>query len=123
MNGMAAASDVFPLEEFQILGPIGKGEFGKVHRATWVGHDVDVALKHVEASQGASKLQAEQDGVRLQELVWQPSSALLRLALVRMWARSLPACGSVMPIAVTSSPVTNFGSQRSCCLGVVWSVR
>ena len=68
---MAALTDIFPLEEFRILGPIGKGEFGKVHRATWRDGNVDIALKHIEASQGDVKLAAEQDGVRLQTLVWQ----------------------------------------------------
>lgn len=68
---MAALTDVFPLEEFRILGPIGKGEFGKVHRATWRDGNVDIALKHIEASQGEVKLAAEQEGVRLQTLVWQ----------------------------------------------------
>jgi predicted Ser/Thr protein kinase len=68
---MAALTDVFPLEQFRILGPIGKGEFGKVHRATWTDGQVDVALKQVEAAQGETKLLAEQQGVRLQDLVWQ----------------------------------------------------
>ena len=60
----------FPLQEFRILGPIGKGEFGKVHRATWMTKEIDVALKHIEAGQGVAKLEAEQDGVHLQDLVW-----------------------------------------------------
>ena len=68
---MAALTDVFPLEEFRILGAIGKGEFGKVHRATWRDGLVDIALKHVEAAQGDAKMAAEQQGARLQELVWQ----------------------------------------------------
>jgi len=71
MSGATAMSDVFPLEEFQILGPIGRGEFGKVHRATWTTRHVDVALKHIEVTQGPAKLDAERHGVRLQELVWQ----------------------------------------------------
>jgi hypothetical protein len=64
-------SGAFPLEEFHILGPIGRGEFGKVHRATWMTGRVDVALKHIESGQGPAKLEAERHGVRLQELVWQ----------------------------------------------------
>ena len=56
-------------------------------------------------------------------LTSQPSPAALRLAVVLIAARSLPALGSVMPIAVISSPVTNFGSQRSCCSWLQRSVR
>ncbi len=71
MTAAVATTEAFPLAEFRILGPIGRGEFGKVHRATWIPRQVDVALKHVEAAQGSAKLEAERDGVRLQELVWQ----------------------------------------------------
>jgi hypothetical protein len=71
VTGAVATIDVFPIEEFRILGPIGRGEFGKVHRATWASRHLDVALKHVEAVQGPAKLEAEREGVRLQDLVWQ----------------------------------------------------
>jgi len=90
VTGITVVTGVFPLEEFRILGPIGKGEFGKVHRASWevgVGgpsqRTRDVALKHIEATQGAAKLQAEQDGVRLQELVWQQHRELSLFKLAR----------------------------------------
>ena len=46
-----------------------------------------------------------------------------RTAVVLRLARSLPPLGSVIPIAVTSSPVQNRGSQRSRCSGVVSSTR
>jgi hypothetical protein len=80
---MAAMTDLFPLEEFRILSAIGKGEFGKVHRAVWMPPvtpidpaaprpHFDVALKHVEvAQQGGGKLQAEQDGVHYQRQAWE----------------------------------------------------
>ncbi|HTM05170.1 MAG TPA: serine/threonine-protein kinase [Vicinamibacterales bacterium] len=76
-------TELFPLEEFRILGAIGKGEFGKVHRAVWIPPvtpidpaaprpHFDVALKHVEvAQQGGGKLQAEQDGVHYQRQAWE----------------------------------------------------
>jgi hypothetical protein len=38
-----------------------------------------------------------------------------RRALVRTACRSLPAPGSLIAIAATSSPVAIFGSQRSFC--------
>jgi hypothetical protein len=82
MTDVTAATGRFPLEAFRILGSIGKGEFGKVHRATWLPSapatsvaaamsGVDVALKHIEAAQGGGKLQAEQDGVQYQKQVWE----------------------------------------------------
>ena len=55
MSGAAAMTSAFPLEEFQILGPIGRGEFGKVHRAAWTTTHVDVALKHIEAAQAQAQ--------------------------------------------------------------------
>ena len=41
-----------------------------------------------------------------------------RRATVRMFFRSLPAPGSVMPMAATTSPDTIFGSQYCFCSSV-----
>ena len=46
-----------------------------------------------------------------------------RTAVVRMPARSDPAPGSLIAIAVTISPVQNPGSHRLRCSSVVRSVR
>ena len=53
----------------------------------------------------------------LEPLITQPSPS--RTAVVRRFARSDPPPGSVMPMAVTSSPLAARGSQRAFCSSVV----
>jgi len=57
----------------------------------------------------------------LEPLMIQSSPSLT--AVVLSEARSEPPEGSVIPMAVSSSPVQNFGSQRCFCSSVVSCTR